>query len=289
VYDVTPGKATLIHGPAELVARCTAYLSIAAPALLNGASHVTFTEAMPGVAAGDLGADGTAAANTATSTAAAEVRCVVFGEIVDGGGVVWAGCVVDDGCVVWGGCVVDDAWLTGGGCVVDGASAATVGSAATVSTSVVVGPGGTAESAPMSAVPDASATQASATVMMPPRRTRSIRLMHFPSKAGWVPSNTPAEATQQKGERRGASNRSRLNLRRQSLEWRRSVGTMRCAVQDVSMNPFSTGARALGRYGSKDGRRRRQRVLTDQRLNLRDDDPALSRSLELASEVRARM
>ena len=48
-----------VHGPATLVARCTAYLSFVAPPLPDGAAQVSAIDPLPGVELSDCGAVGT--------------------------------------------------------------------------------------------------------------------------------------------------------------------------------------------------------------------------------------
>ena len=98
------------HDPAApVVDRCTAYMSIVAPPLLDGASQVSLTVALPGVAAGDRGAVGAlAAANRLTASAVPVVCCAdpspggidVVGGPGDGAGVGVVECGTASGVVV---------------------------------------------------------------------------------------------------------------------------------------------------------------------------------------------
>ena len=60
-----------VHGPAEAVERCTEYRSIAAPPLLDGASHVSLTLEGAAVASGERGALGTVRGTALTTMLAA--------------------------------------------------------------------------------------------------------------------------------------------------------------------------------------------------------------------------
>src|SRR6188472_4165489 len=95
----------LVHGPPELVERCTTYLSIGAPPLLAGVNQVSLTLAFAAVASGDCGA-------------LAAIAATITGWAIAAGGAVVAGAVVVVA-IVAGGVVVDVA-IAAGGVVVDG-------------------------------------------------------------------------------------------------------------------------------------------------------------------------
>ena len=105
----------MAHGPAALVARCTRYLSIVAPPLLEGASQVSLTVVLPGVATGERGA--------VAAIAAAGVA-IAAGGVVVGGTVVVA---ITAGGAVVGGVVVVVAIAAGGVVVVGGVGAGDAG------------------------------------------------------------------------------------------------------------------------------------------------------------------
>jgi hypothetical protein len=179
--------------------RCTTYLSIALPPLLAGASQVSLTLLLPGLATGERGAVGAVAASRliAASGCLVVVTVAVCG-VVD---VLDIGVVVDVG-ATWATTGSDEAWgsvvvgaasaLAGsgeGGGRVDGAvvsvgsgavgttspstaSVLELGGVSSAGTSVLTGSSGAPLSARTLAAPAAIATDATTTATMPPRRMR---------------------------------------------------------------------------------------------------------------------
>ena len=194
-----------------------AYFWIAAPPLLAGAFHVSFTLPLAGVATGEIGADGLATSDTGASTAAGTVVVVAIASAGVGDPPLTGGCgggVVEDG---GGAAVVVGAVSDGGsvGSVVSGASVVSVGSVVSgasvvsarapvcvcVGAAVATGSSLTPSLALTPAAPATIATEATTAATTPPRRTRWVGFIGFSLSIRGAPLWRPTTATMTKPRR----------------------------------------------------------------------------------------